>query len=469
MFFKLFDRIQTAKIMRVNAYDKAAKSEKNRAAGDNKETKTSSKDACDNKAATKPEGKANDTSNKPEGETSNAKPVGEADMGMGTHIKDKDPGVIDFGFGVKIDTHKMSNPSVNPTVFQAASNDPNTAPNHNAYLDYLSNNAPTPNVNPNVTNTVTPPPPGFGRHKVDQPKDKKEVKKADKDNVNVDLDNINIEANPPKPPKEWPNSVNSPLPQADPIEPVPNVPKFDNSAVTSRQNCRYLKDIEKIALDCGVQIQMLSRLGSNGEDSGLISCIVYTPESPKPNVFKGFTIDTGVIIDKRAKVFPGIIQFGFEDMPCYPVLIPDPDNKENGKGKNVLNEKLFKDIFIGGVQMLKDERPMYTSEYMDLNKRVALITMPTQHMNRDIRKATQERLMKAMKAGVFDTAIKESPNSRFMFKPGCYDKKKSTFVLTNVGVPCAFCGPVAYSKPIEIVFGFDENNNPVTSYNYPNP
>ncbi len=464
MFFKLFDRIQTAKIMRMNAYDKAAKSEKNRAAGDNTETKASSKDACDNKAATKPEGKANDTSSKPEGEINNAKPVGEADMSMGPHIKDKEPGVIDFGCGVKIDTHKMNGPSVDPTVFQAATQN---GLSNNAYLDYLSNPV---NTAPGPINGVTnTPPPGFGRHKVDQPaKPKNEVKKADKDNVNVDLDNINIESNPPKPPKEWPNSVNSPLPQAGPVETPPNVSVFDNSAVTSRQNCRYLKDIEKLALDCGVQIQMLARLGSNGEDCGLISCIVYTPESPKPNPYKGFTIDTGMIIDKRAKVFPGIVQYGFEDMPSYPVLIPDPNNKENGKGKNVLNEQLFKNIFTGGVKMLTDMRPMYTPEYMELNKRVALITMPTQHMNKDTRKATQDRLMKAMKAGVFETALKEDPGSRFMFKPNGYNKKDSTFVLTNVGVPYAFCGQVCSTKPIEIVFGFDKDNNPITTYNYPN-
>ena len=457
MYLKIFDRIQTSRIFRMNAYEKSIKRDI-RAAGNDTEIKTSN-DVCDNKAVTKPEGKENTVLNKPVGNANDAKPVGEADMGSNTHIKDSNPGVIDLGFGVTIDQKKMCGPTIDPATFQAAINNP--GPTSNPYIDYVNNPIPPMGCPP----FAPPPPPGTGRHKVDTPKPPKvEVKKAEEDNVNVDLNNISIETNPPKPPKAWPESVSSPLPQAGPVETEVNAPAFDNSAVTSRQNCRYLKDIENLALECGVQIQMMSRMGPNGEDSGLISCIVYTPESYKPNPYKGFTIDTGMIIDRRAKVFPGIVAYGFEDMKAYPVLIPKEDEK-GGKSKNTLNEKLFRDIFTGGVKMLESHRSMYNDDYMILNKYVALITMPTQHMNKETRKAIQDRLMKAMKAGVFKSALEADPGSRFRFKPESYDKKTLSFILTNENTPYRFCGPVSCTKGIEIVFGF-KDGEPTTNINY---
>ena len=427
MFIKLFDRIQSASIMRMNAYDSyhsedKVREEKSRAAGNNSEPKASEKKASDDIDAAK----------------NDATPVGEAAMAAGSHIKDQDPGVINLGFGVEIDTKKMRGPAIDPVLFQAANQAVNpNVPTQNGYLDFLASAAATPA-------------PGTGRHKVDNPEPvKPTVKKAEVDNVNVDLDNISVDTNPPAPPKQWPEVVNSPLPQAEAAQQIPSVPAFDNSAVTSRANCRYLADIEKLALECGVQLQMLARTGTNGEDSGLISCIVYTPESPKPNPYKGFTIDTGNIIDRRAKVFPGIVQYGFEDMPAYPVLIPKDENGE-GKGKNVLNEKLFKDIFTGGVQMLQGVRSMYTPDFMELNKNVAIITMPTNNMNKDIRLAVRNRLMAAMEAGVFEAAKKIDPYARFRFKH--YDKKTQSFTLTTAGTPYRFCGPVQSTREIEIEF-----------------
>ena len=426
---KFLDRIQTASMMRMKPFEEYISEKQNRdnrAAGNNTERKATNKASSDINAA-----------------NSNATPVGEAAMAAGSHIKDQDPGVINLGFGVEIDTKKMRGPAVDPAVFQAASQAvQGGVPTQNGYLDFLAANA---------NAAAAAPAPGTGRHKVDNPvTPKPEVKKAEADQVNVDLGNINVETNPPAPPKQWPEVVNNQLPQAEGVQQVPSVPAFDNSAVTSRANCRYLGDIEKLALECGVQIQMIARAGTNGEDSGLITCVVYTPESPKPNPYKGFTIDTGMIIDRRAKVFPGIVQTGFEDMPAFPVLVPKDDNNENGKGKNVLNEKLFRDIFTGGVQMVQGMRSMYTPDFMELNKNVAIITMPTNNMNKDIRLTVRNRLMAAMEAGVFESAKQIDPYARFRFKH--YDKKTQSFTLTTAGTPYRFCGPVQSTREIEIEF-----------------
>lgn len=297
---------------------------------------------------------------------------------------------------------------------------------------------------------------GKGNHKIDNPQPPKPPKvKAKEDNVNVDLDAVKVETEPPKPPKQWPDVVNNPLPKADNVEPEPIEPMFDNSDIESKY--RYLADIENIALANNVQVKFLERVGLDGNPNGLISCISYTaqPGEPnKPNPYKGFTIDTGVIIDKRAKVFPAILESGYEDLQAYPVLIDKEDaDKGKSKSKKVLNEKLFTDIFIGGVNAL-GPRGMYSPDFLDLNKCVSLITMPTGSMSNEIRKQVRDRLMNAMKAGVFASAFSIDPRSRFMFKD--YDKKTCCFTLTNKGVPFRYGGQYLATKEIEIYFGIDE-------------
>lgn len=396
--------------------------------------------------------------------------TGVANMAMpGAHIKD-DPNKLNMGFGVTIDMAKMCGqdqvvpqpiqttnpvmpqqpimqpgvgmPSYTPPVPQMQNfvppmpQQPMTAPGmENMYLQHLEQQA------------AAKQQPGHGRHKVDKPVEPKvETKKAEADNVNVDL-NIKVDTNPPKPPKSWPDTVAAPLPQAEPVAQEEVKPAFDNRALTSKY--KYMADIEAIALKCGVQIQLHEQCGLNGMPNGLVSCITYTGQ-PKPNPYKGFTIDTGVIIDHRAKVFPGICVGGYEDMQAYPILIPKTEKNTKSKSKNVINEKLFVDIFTGGVNMLDPRDGMYTPDFLELNKCIALITMPTNNMNGDIRRAVRDRLKAAMNAGVFANAFKIDPKSRFRFKN--YDKKTQAFVLTNEGTPFRFGTPVQSTKVIEITF-----------------
>lgn len=399
------------------------------------------------------------------------------------HIKDKNPNVIDLGFGVKIntdiDTSEKSvipnpaagfvqpQPAMNPMQPNPAMVQPQMPMNpmvqqqmmhqevnpmkqnpavtayDNVYLDYLQKQQQAAAI------AV-----GKGNHKVDNPQPPKPpVIKSEKDDVNVNLDAIKIDTNPPKPKKEWPNGVCTPV-VPNPEQPVveEQIPVFDNSLLKNKY--RYLSDIEKIALENNVQVNFIERLGFDKKPNGLIDVMSFTGKSI-PNAYKCFTIDTGCLYDKRAKVFPKVISCGYEILNAYPVLIPKKeDAKGKSKSKNEINAQLFTDIFKGGVQMLDKVRGMYSDELMELNRNVALITMPTKNMDADTRKKVRDRLFAALNSGVFKAARDIEPNARFMFKN--YDKKTGTFTLTNLGVP-RFFGKWCESKNIvEINFGIDQ-------------
>lgn len=398
------------------------------------------------------------------------------------HIKDKNPNVIDLGFGVKIntdiDTSEKSvipNPAVGfvqqPTLdpyapgigqpemkvpmnqmFQqqvmtqgnpVMQNHPAVRAYDNAYLDYLQKQYQAATI-----------PVGKGNHKIDNPEPPKPpVIKSESDSVNVDLDAIKVDTNPPKPKKEWPNGVCTPV-MPNPEQPVTeeHTQVFDNSLLKNKY--RYLADIEKIALDNYVQVNFIERIGLDGNPNGLIDVLSFTGQST-PNEYKCFTIDTGCLYDKRAKVFPRVVGYGYEMLNAYPVLVPKKEEvKGRSKSKNDINTQLFTDIFKGGVHMLDKVRGMYSEELMELNRNIALITMPTKNMDADTRKKVRDRLFAALNSGVFKAAHDIEPNARFMFKN--YDKKTGTFTLTNQGVP-KFFGTVCESKNIvEINFGIDQ-------------
>lgn len=407
----------------------------------------------------------------------------QADMpNSNMHIKDKNPNVIDLGFGVKIntdiDTSEKSvipNPAagfvqpptldsyvpgigqpemkvpMNPMFQRQAmpqgnpvmQNHPAVRAYDNAYLDYLQKQYQAATV-----------PVGKGNHKIDNPEPPKPpVIKSESDSVNLDLGGIKVDTNPPKPKKEWPNGVCAPV-MPNPDQPVveEHTQVFDNSLLKNKY--RYLADIEKIALDNYVQVNFIERLGLDGNPNGLIDVLAFTGQ-PTPNEYKCFTIDTGCLYDKRAKVFPRVVGYGYETLNAYPVLVPKKeDAKGKSKSRNEVNIQLFTDIFKGGVHMLDKVRGMYSNELMELNRNVALITTPTKNMDADTRKKVRDRLFAALNSGVFKAALDIEPNARFMFKN--YDKKTGTFTLTNQGVP-KFFGTVCESKNIvEINFGIDK-------------
>ena len=228
---------------------------------------------------------------------------------------------------------------------------------------------------------------------------------------------------------------------------TPSEAAYDNSALISAYP--YLKDIENIALKHHIQLrmQMMGYANNLAIPTGIILCYAFNDNNTVFNEYKSFTIDTGMIIDRRPKLFKGIVISGFEYMQAYAVQINDKSNKS----KNVFNTDLFEKIFVGGTTML-DDRGMYSPQYRKLNQVVDLSSMPTKLMNGERRKAIQDRLMRAMNCGVFNDALKKAPNSRFEFKDGSYNKERGTFILTNMMVPIGFNGSVINTVECEIRF-----------------
>ena len=410
------------------------------------------------------------------------------------YVKDSsNPNVIDLGFGVTIDQNAMNG---DPIPQQS----PQYTPQHNPVMNannYVQQQQAQQFVHPNMPFFQHPtvnavgmfmndnerkayaediaynlqriqpgtshyaeklyPQRGMGNHKVDMPKPQKPpLIKAEVDKVEMDgLNDIKVETNPPKPEPKTPEIISNKLEQ-----PTENVlenqpPIYDNSELTSKY--RYLEDIEKIASKMDIALRMCNCIDHAGSPNGLIEVYVFTNQS-EPNPYKCFTVDTGIIIDRRAKIFPGLLQrgYGYEDFEeVYPVLISKPDEeKGKSKSKNIINEQLFIDIFTGGFELVKGKhRSMYTQEYLQLNRYVDLSTMPTHSMNSNSRKAVRDRLLAALQAGVFTEALKQSPNSRFIFS--LYDKKLGTFSLTNKNVPYRYCGPYMSNKNVGIFFGLN--------------
>lgn len=229
--------------------------------------------------------------------------------------------------------------------------------------------------------------------------------------------------------------------------PIEVTAKYDNSVVKTKYP--YLQDVENVALKNGCQVKMMERIGANGNSVGLID--VYTEVNDIVAEKKSFTIDTGNIIDKRIKVFPVILECGYEKYQAYPL-------KDRSKDKNdkqmVFNEELFKNIFVGGVDSLPD-RGMYSPERRELNRIVDLISMPTKDMSSSDRKEVMARLEKAYKSGAFTSSnyYKSGGHAfRFRFKEGSFNKNTKTFTLVSTA-PLYYNGPYFSKCLITAAFG----------------
>ncbi len=229
--------------------------------------------------------------------------------------------------------------------------------------------------------------------------------------------------------------------------PIEVTAKYDNSVVKTKYP--YLQDVENVALKNGCQVKMMERIGANGNSVGLID--VYTEVNDIVAEKKSFTIDTGNIIDKRIKVFPVILECGYEKYQAYPL-------KDRSKDKNdkqmVFNEELFKNIFVGGVDSLPD-RGMYSPERRELNRIVDLISMPTKDMSSSDRKDVMARLEKAYKSGAFTSSnyYKSGGHAfRFRFKEGSFNKNTKTFTLVSTA-PLYYNGPYFSKCLITAAFG----------------
>lgn len=279
-------------------------------------------------------------------------------------------------------------------------------------------------------------PPVKPLHKVDEPP-KQPVKVAEPDKVEVDLNKVDIDDLKKDPTVQKKPEFIQPMQAPAPGSVVTggsHENRYDNSAMIAKFNKIPLKEIEDIAAKNGVDVVF-----EESPHIGLISVIAVEKNNTTINP-KCFTIDTGMIIDKRVKLIDACPRVNpttiLENGEFYEVF-NTVGNKSHAK--KVLDEKLFNDIFYGGL-MNVSKRPMYSKAYKDLNLKLALITMPTRGLNAEERSSLQEYIVKMDNDGYFDKAISNAPGSRFVFTQNKLDKDHlSNFTLTNEGVP-AFYG-----------------------------
>lgn len=398
----------------------------------------------------------------------------DAAMNGNVHIEDQPSGKLEF-MGASIDINKMNgeqpaaagnifqqtapNPVTNPVSGTTAHNpiqqfDLNPIAGMNTYGNFINQQGsfnPAVPIGTPVIPVADPsqmwhPPVGHGHHKVDNPAKPKSAKPPKSEPEKVDIsgmpnpaDGMEVIENKKIDVRTYGGLVTDKIPQE--VDPVPAVNLFEENNKIFYHDYPYLVEIEKVALDNGYQIGFAIR-----RDTNLIECHIYTNEGvPIPG--KGFTIDPGMIIDRRKKIFPAIAQF-YEGMNAYPLFINNPNTKDDGKkAGNILNVEVLTALIVGGNSAV-DVRGMYTEDFRNLNKFVALITIPTEKGSAADRKYIQNRLVDLYKSGVFYDALATVPGSRFRVAE--YNKSSGTILLDTAGVPANFGAPYIPNERIQL-------------------
>lgn len=285
-----------------------------------------------------------------------------------------------------------------------------------------------------------------------------EAPKIPEENINIDLHNLDVKTDGSAQPKMLKNeAISNPIPDVDPEEVYqPLTPAFDNTvAIKSAKgsNSKHIAKVEEIALKCGYQIQMVKTT------HGMINCYVYKPDNLN-TWSKTFTIDPGMIGDERMKVYPFTCAHGYEQFNPYFFLIPNDKSSVKGKGdKNIVNEPLISAIIIGGKDNIPaNQRRMFGNTKFELNKFMAVITIPTKY-GKEVRETITRHCVEAMNAGVFAEAKKCDPTARFRF-----DKftDKDNFTLTTDRMSPEFGSAAICQRLIEIEF---KGGNPTINQN----
>lgn len=402
--------------------------------------------------------------------------VQDAAMGGNVHIQDQPTDKLNFG-AVSIDLNKMSGqqPVAGGNVFQQPAPQPNP---YNPVVDLMNAAAQNPavmgnpmqqfEINPmagmntygnlinqqRMVNPVPPaanpmqyqqPVPGHGHHRVDAPEKPKAPKAPKSEPEKVDIEGMpdptsGMEVtNFQKFDARTYGIVEDKVSME--VEPAAPVNIFKDNNQIFYHDYPYLVEVENLALSKGYQIGFAIR-----PNTSLVECHIYTNEgAPIPG--KGFTIDPGKIIDHRKKIFPAIVPF-YEGMNAYPLFVNNPNSKEDGKkANNILNVEVLTSLIIGGNTAVEG-RGMYTEDFRNLNRYVALITIPTDKNNAADRKYIQNRLVDLYKSGIFAEVLATVPGSRFRIAE--YNKGSGTILLDTDGVPANFGGQCVFNERVQL-------------------
>lgn len=266
------------------------------------------------------------------------------------------------------------------------------------------------------------------------------------DGTQVGLSNINFNGLVKNPPVyQQPGYIQS-IQQGNPqqhvqVAPVENM--FDNSVIINNFPKIPLKEIEQLANKNGHSVTF-----EEYPWNGIITVIV-TDQYGKAAIPKCFTIDTGMIIDKRVKLFAACPRINQEQILEFAPVYELYTNAGTGARKN-LDTKLVEDIMVAGLGNIS-KKEMYSENYKSLNRKLALITLPTKGLNKEERNALQDFIVKMDSDGWFDKAISMAPGSRFVFTVNQLDKKAmNNFTLINQGVPMFYGTGALQVNPVFI-------------------
>lgn len=209
----------------------------------------------------------------------------------------------------------------------------------------------------------------------------------------------------------------------------------ENTITRKDEKIGYLSEIEQIGRTYSLYTLFQKCVDRNGNSNGIISVFAIDMNTSQLVPSKSFSIDTGMIIDRREKIIC-CIDYGsgdtiYEDYPIYELKRYDKEQK-----KKVLDERLIHSIFKGGILAIS-KHPMYDEQTLELNKFVDLHTLPS---DPKLKEKMKTRIINAFNTNVFNDIFQSDNKSRLGLK--FVNTRTEEFVLVN-------------KAPIRFGFGYD--------------
>ena len=222
---------------------------------------------------------------------------------------------------------------------------------------------------------------------------------------------------------------------------------YDNSTIINTPGMEYLKTIEAAAKRSNFNVVFKRQMFEDANiPSGIIEVLTYNSNN-ELMIDRSFSIDTGVIIDRRLKLIPALYgETPYEVFPIYELKTKAP----NGKGKAV-DEQLLNTIFQKGIPAIT-KRSMYDQDTLTLNSYVDLIGLSVNGIKAEDKNAITGRIKNAIAAGVFNEIAAANPGIAFRMKFKSVNVNDLSFTLTNVGATASFGHPTNCITPYEVEF-----------------
>ena len=168
---------------------------------------------------------------------------------------------------------------------------------------------------------------------------------------------------------------------------------YDNSTIINTPGMEYLKTIEAAAKRSNFNVVFKRQMFEDANiPSGIIEVLTYNSNN-ELMIDRSFSIDTGVIIDRRLKLIPALYgETPYEVFPIYELKTKAP----NGKGK-VVDEQLLNTIFQKGIAAIS-KRSMYDQDTLTLNSYVDLIGLSVNGIKAEDKNAITGRIKNAIAA-----------------------------------------------------------------------